>query len=132
MNQQTSSRFTPLALMALALALGVLLFTALSPSGQGTLGASVDTAEAAGKTVTINIADYKYSKTTLTIKKGQKVKWVNKDTAKHDAHSDKSGGPKGPLLGKGESYTWTAKKTGTFNYYCTPHKAFMKAKIIVK
>lgn len=133
MTTLSRSRLSTLALLMLALALGALLFTALTPGGENAarFGATADTAEAAAKTVTINIKDYKYSKTTVTIKKGQSVKWVNQDEMKHNAHSSKAGGPNGPLLAKGKSYTWKATKTGTFNYICSPHP-FMKAKIIVK
>ncbi len=133
MNQLTRTRPSTLALLALALALGALLVTAFSPGGENAsrFGATADTAEAAAVAVTINIKDFKYSKATVTIKKGQSVKWVNKDEMKHNATTSKSGGPKGPLLAKGKSYTWKATKTGTFNYHCTPHP-FMKAKVIVK
>ncbi len=111
------------ALATLALALVAALAIALS-SGP------LQNAEAA-TTVTINIKDYAYSKKTVTVKKGTIIKWVNKDSMKHNATSDKAGGPKGPLLKKGKSYSWKAAKTGTFNYYCTPH-TYMKGKIVVK
>ncbi|MEH3054957.1 MAG: cupredoxin family copper-binding protein [Patulibacter minatonensis] len=88
-------------------------------------------ANAAAATVKIDIKDYAYSKKTVTIKVGQKITWTNRDAMKHDVNSSKSGGPKGPLLAKGKSYSWTAKKAGTFSYHCTPHP-YMKGKIIVK
>ncbi|MDO9355142.1 MAG: plastocyanin/azurin family copper-binding protein [Solirubrobacteraceae bacterium] len=134
MTTLSRSRVSTLALLMLALALGALLFTALTPGGENAarLGATADSAEAAAaKTVVINVADYEYSKKTVTIKKGQSVKWVNKDEMKHDATTSKAGGPKGPLLAKGKSYTWKATKTGTFKYHCSPHP-FMKATVIVK
>lgn len=132
MTHSSRSRITTLTLMAMALALGALLFTALSPSSDtARFGASVETADAAAKTITINIKEYKYSKPSITVKKGTKIKWVNKDEMKHNATTSKAGGPKGPLLAKGKSYTWTASKKGTFNYTCSPHP-FMKGKIIVK
>ena len=133
MMQAARTRNTILAVMAIALALGGLLFVALAPSGDqaSRFGAGVDAAQAAGATVTINIEDYEYSKKSVTIKKGQTVKWVNKDEMKHNATSSKSGGPKGKLLAKGKSYTWTATKRGTFKYICTPHP-FMKGTVIVK
>lgn len=105
--------------------LAAVLVLALAPGGP-----SPSTASAAA-TVTINIKDYEYSKKTVTIKRGQTVKWVNRDEMKHNATSNKSGGPKGKLLAKGKSYTWKATKKGTFSYFCTPHP-FMKGKIVVK
>lgn len=109
--------------VALAAALGGLVGT---PPGTPTPAAA-----AAPKTVTIDIKNFAYSKKTVTIRVGQRIKWVNRDEHRHNAYSSKSGGPKGPLLGKGKSWTWTAKKAGTFSYYCTPH-TFMKGKIVVK
>lgn len=86
----------------------------------------------AATTVTINIKDYAYSKKTVTVKRGTIIKWVNKDSMKHDVNGGKTkGGPKGPLLGKNKSYSWRAEKKGTYSYYCTPHP-YMKAKVIVK
>lgn len=85
----------------------------------------------AATTITINIKDYAYSKKSVTVKKGTIIKWVNKDSMKHDVNSKKFGGPKGPLLSKGKSYSWRAEKSGTYNYFCTPHP-YMKGKIIVK
>ncbi len=124
MNKGTLTFRRPaFALATLALALAAAIALALSSGAP-------QNAEAAA-TVTINIKDYAYSKKTVTVKKGTTIKWVNKDSMKHNAYSDKAGGPKGPLLAKGKSYSWKAKKTGTFNYYCEPH-TYMKAKIIVK
>lgn len=111
------------ALATLALALAAAIALALSSGAPQNAQAAT--------TVTINIKDYAYSKKTVTVKRGTVIKWVNKDSMKHNAHSDKSGGPKGPLLAKGKSYSWKASKKGTFNYYCTPH-TYMKGKIVVK
>lgn len=111
--------------IALAAALGALVG---SPPGAGTPATA---SAAAPKTVTIDIKGFAYSKKTVTIRVGQRIKWINRDDMRHNAYAAKSGGPKGPLLAKGKSYTWTAKKAGTFSYSCTPHP-FMKAKIVVK
>lgn len=118
----------PLTLLAIA-AIAVAAAFAFGLVG-GTSGPAP--AVAAPKTVTIEMKNMAYSKKTVTIKVGQRIKWVNRDSMKHDARSKQAGGPKGPLLAKGKSWTWTAKKAGTFNIYCTPHASFMKAKVIVK
>ncbi|MBJ7471863.1 MAG: cupredoxin family copper-binding protein [Solirubrobacteraceae bacterium] len=124
MNLGTLNVRRPLAILAaVGLVVAAVLGFALSSSAP-------QNAEAAG-TVTINIKDFAFSKKTVTVKRGTTIKWVNKDTTKHNAYSDKSGGPKGKLLAKNKSYSWKAAKTGTFNYYCTPHP-HMKGKIVVK
>ena len=71
--------------------------------------------------VFIDIKDFVFTKKDITIKKGTKVTWINQDTVKHNAFSDDSKGPKGELLAKGESYSFTFDEVGTTNYYCTPH-----------
>ncbi|MBO9533130.1 MAG: cupredoxin domain-containing protein [Solirubrobacteraceae bacterium] len=113
-----------LAAVTLAATLGVLLTT-----GSGGGPASADAA--ATKTVRINIKDMAFSKTKITITVGTKVKWTNRDDMKHNATTSQKGGPKGKLLATGKSYTWTATRTGTFKYHCTPHP-WMKGTIVVK
>lgn len=115
-----------IAAVVLIAALAVLL------AGRSGGAGSPDTAQAAAKTLRIDMKNMAFSKKTVTVKVGTRITWTNRDSMKHDAYSSKSGGPKSPLLSKGKSYTWTAKKAGTYNYLCNPHASFMKGKIIVK
>ncbi len=78
----------------------------------------------------MNIADFAYSKATVRIKVGQRVRWTNRDSMIHTVTSSKSGGPRSGDLDEGQSYTWRATKAGTFSYFCKPHP-WMKAKVIV-
>ncbi len=71
--------------------------------------------------VTMDIKDFAFSKAKIKIKKGTKVTWTNQDSAKHNAFSDDDNGPKGKLLGKGQSYSFVFNNVGTTDYYCTPH-----------
>lgn len=87
-------------------------------------------AQAATGTVRVSIADFAYSKATVRIKVGQRVRWTNRDAMMHTVTSSKSGGPRSGDLDQGESYTWRATKAGTFSYFCKPHP-WMKAKVIV-
>lgn len=80
--------------------------------------------------VTIDIKDFAFSSPNIKIKKGTKVIWTNQDTVKHNAFSDDANGPKGELLGKGESYSFVFDTVGTNNYYCTPHP-YMKGVVNV-
>lgn len=115
---------------ALLLALAVATLGAALVFSLGHSGAAANAA-AAHKTVFIDIKDMAYSKSKVTIHVGDKVKWTNRDDVKHDATQSKTGGPKGPLLAKGKSYTWTARKAGTFKYHCSIHP-FMTGTIVVK
>lgn len=88
-------------------------------------------ADAAATVVKIDIKDYAYSKSKVTVKVGTKIRWTNRDDMRHDVARDGKAGPKSKLLDKGKSYTWTATKAGTFKYHCSPHP-FMKGTIVVK
>lgn len=76
--------------------------------------------------------DLSFSPSTITVKVGTKVTWTNQDTVKHDVSPDSSSDDfkASSLLGKGESYSFTFNKPGTYAYHCTPHP-FMKATVVV-
>lgn len=84
----------------------------------------------AAKAVTID--DMAFSPKEITVKVGTTVTWTNQDTVSHDVKDDNNSadGPSSEMLGQGESYSFTFKKAGTYNYHCTPHP-FMKATVIV-
>jgi len=77
---------------------------------------------------TVIIENYKFQPEEITIKSGETVTWINKDSVKHTATGDTfdSG-----LLAKDESFQQTFDTAGTYNYICTPHP-YMKAKVIVE
>lgn len=81
----------------------------------------------------IYIQNFAYTPAKLTIKKGTKLTWTNKDDAHHDIHPDKDYGDAfkpSELMAKGESYSFTFNTVGTYTYHCTPHP-YMKATIEV-
>lgn len=72
------------------------------------------------------IKDRAYSPSSITIKKGTTVKWVNKDAMGHNVVSDGdalAGGPpkEAPLLGRDQVFEFTYNTEGIFSYHCTPH-----------
>lgn len=96
--------------------------------------------------VTIDIEDFKYSKPNIKIKKGTKVTWTNRDTIEHNVmmdHQDsdsahdaptkdevKSNVLAGPMLAKGESYSFTFNDVSAAPYHCSPHP-YMKGSVTV-
>lgn len=82
--------------------------------------------------VQVEIKDYAYAPETITIKAGTTVTWTNKDSVRHDvvAKNMSINTPKSDLLAKGESYSFTFNKPGTYEYYCSPHP-YMKGKVVV-
>jgi plastocyanin len=83
------------------------------------------------KTYQIDIKEFSFGTGPLTVEAGSKVTFTNYDDMKHNAVA-LDGSFETPLLAKGESYTITLEKAGTYNYYCAPHKQFMTGQIIVK
>lgn len=82
-------------------------------------------------TSSVTIKDLAFSPANITVKVGTKVTWTNQDSVQHDVVSDSgSDSPSSELLSKGESYSFTFTKAGTFSYHCTPHP-FMKGTITV-
>ncbi len=70
-------------------------------------------AQALAANVTITVAGFIPS--AVTINQGDNVTWTNTDTANHQVISDK-GGFASPVMRTGESYSFTFKSTGSFNY----------------
>jgi plastocyanin len=83
------------------------------------------------KTYHVDIKDFSFGTGPLTVEAGSKIVFTNYDDMKHNAVAV-DGSFKIPLLAKGESYTITLDKPGTYDYYCEPHKNFMTGQIIVK
>lgn len=97
---------------------------AATPPSQQTTQPAADTQNTATMDVKVEIKDFAFAPATITVKKGTKVTWTNQDTVRHDVTSDDgapTGGPGGPLVAKGESYSFTFNTVGSFSYHCTPH-----------
>ncbi len=63
---------------------------------------------------------------SVSIKKGDSVKWVWSGGPHNVAGSSTSGSPR-----SGGSYTRKFTSKGTFKFYCKPHKAIMNATVRV-
>jgi plastocyanin len=70
--------------------------------------------------VTVVIKNFMFAPTTLTIKTGAPVTWVNSDDEPHSVVSDtglfRSGG-----LDTGESYSFRFDRPGTYHFTCSIH-----------
>ena len=66
---------------------------------------------------------------TVTVKRGDKVVWRNKDLVPHTATAP--GTFDSRQIGVGKSWTWTAKAPGRHEYVCTYHPG-MKGVVTVQ
>lgn len=83
--------------------------------------APAKTGGAAAATVNM-IANNKYDPATVTVKKGETVKFVNKDSQIHDVKF--TSGPNSPsVMNPGAEWSRTFDAAGSFPYICTYHEA---------
>lgn len=93
-----------------------------SQTTESTQNESSNDSEAVSATK-VDITNFAYSPATIKIKVGDTVTWTNNDTTRHDVMADEesSDAPASELLSKGQSYSFTFKKAGTYTYHCSPH-----------
>ena len=79
-------------------------------------------------TVQIDIKGFAFVGQTVRVAPGTKIIWKNFDDAPHNVV-----GPDftSPVLAKGQSYSHTFSKEGTFTYYCGLHPN-MKGEVVVR
>jgi plastocyanin len=92
--------------------------------------------------MSVNIEDYDYSPSSITVQAGTPVRWTNSGTMVHSVASDSTGAFSSPYLSgsgtdsygqptAGGSYTRTFSTAGTFTYHCGAHPTVMKGTVIV-
>jgi len=82
-------------------------------------------------TKTVLIQGFRFKPAQITIKRGTKVRWINKDREPHTATANNRKSFDSGRLGKGQSYTHTFKSVGTKKYHCEIHP-FMRGSVVVK
>src|ERR687898_3262767 len=107
-------------------------------SEEADLGPAVDlTGETA---VQVDIKDYAYTRPSIKIAEGTRVTWTNQVTLPHNVMQEHADGDEahaapsaadvrpdvfaGPLLAKGERYSFTFTKVGSYPYHCSPHPLY--------
>ena len=80
-------------------------------------------------THTVVIDGTAFAPASLTVQRGDRVAFVNKDPFPHTATA--KGTFDSGSIAAGASWTWAADKAGTFDYVCTLHPT-MKAKLVVR
>jgi len=82
-------------------------------------------------TRTVVIQNFSFKPAQITIKRGTKVRWINKDSAPHTATANNGRSFDSGRLDKGQSYTHTFKSAGKKPYHCEIHPD-MKGRITVR
>jgi plastocyanin len=82
-------------------------------------------------TRTVMIKNFSFKPAHITIKRGTKVRWINKDSIAHTATANNGRSFNSGLLSKGQRYSHTFKRTGKKGYHCKPHP-HMRGSVVVK
>ena len=78
---------------------------------------------------TIAIENLRFEPQTLTVRRGDRVVWANKDLVPHTATAAKSFDSH--AIAANASWTYTARTPGRYEYMCTFHPA-MKATLVIE
>ncbi len=78
-------------------------------------------ATAKGGTVQVAAKNIRFVPANITVKKGQTIKWTNKDPVAHNVTADSGASFHSGTLSAGQTYTFTPTKAGKIHYYCTIH-----------
>lgn len=97
------------------------------------LAASDDAGDAAagGATYRVEIRNFAFSPNTLTVPKGARIVWINRDDEPHTIVSAAGAFKASQALDTDDSFATTLDKPGAYAYFCGIHP-MMVGKIIVR
>lgn len=88
------------------------------------------TPKTTSKTYSVEIKDFAFAPTTITVPVGAKITWVNKDEEPHTVVST-SDAFKSRALDTDEQFSFTFAEPGTYKYFCSVHPK-MVATVVVE
>jgi plastocyanin len=88
------------------------------------------TSRMASKAYSVEIKDFAFTPTTITVPVGAKITWVNKDEEPHTVVSTNDAF-KSRALDTDEQFSFTFAKPGTYKYFCSVHPK-MVATVVVE
>ena len=116
------------AVWLVVLAALLLTFGLLAGCGGATTGGNTATS-AAGNAAQVIMTNRSYDPQQVTIKVGDTVIWVNQDAPKHDVVAD-NGEFKSDLFDKGDTFSFTFTKAGTYPYHCSIHPGMVGTVVV--
>jgi plastocyanin len=82
-------------------------------------------------TRTVSIQNFSFKPANITIKRGTRVRWINKDSTAHTATANNGRSFDSGRLGPGQKYSHTFRRAGKKSYHCEIHPD-MRASVVVK
>lgn len=128
-----------IAIAVAVIGVGIYYYVLMSGSNYNYNGASTSINSVANNqpavpetsNITVDIKNFLFNPSTLTIKTGTKITWVNNDPVVHTITSDSGNLLNSPTLSLGQSFSFIFTDVGTISYHCNIHKT-MKATITVE
>jgi plastocyanin len=117
--------------LALALFLIILIAGCTTAVKQGTPvigGTEYQPNQAAPESAEVRIMNFAFEPSSVKIKQGGTVTWINEDSAEHTVVSDNF---RSQSLAKGQSFSQTFSNVGTFSYQCSIHPSMAGTVIVV-
>jgi plastocyanin len=111
----------------------ILLMTVAALVVASALGGVVVSAAGAPQhpTKKVLIKNFSFKPAKVTIERGTRVIWINKDTSPHTATANNGRSFDSGRLGPGQRYSHTFKSAGKKPYHCEIHPD-MRASVVVK
>jgi plastocyanin len=94
--------------------------------------AAADTSPAASATKRVRIGDNFFSRTSLTIQRGDRVRWVWVGRAPHNVTVTTGPREFRSTTKRDGAYSKRLRARGTYRYICTVHPSDMRAKVVVR
>ena len=111
-----------LFLAALSL-VAVLTFASVAGAQKASVAGAQKQQKQATRTVVIQ--GFSFKPAHITITRGTKVTWINKDMTKHTATANNARSFDSGVLRPGESYSHTFKRVGKQGYHCQIHPSMV-------
>ena len=119
-----------LVLFMLLASVLVISFATLSCGGGSKKSESPTPGTPPAQQASVQIKDFEFAPSKVTIKVGGTVTWTNEGASAHTVTADDGSFDSGQLQ-KGKTFSRTFDSTGTFSYHCSIHSS-MKAQVVVE
>ena len=100
-------------------------------AGGASAGSGSSCTVISGSTTTVQIKDFAFHPSCISVAVGTKVTFTNADSTTHTATDSSSGGFDSGNLSQSQTFTQTFMTAGTFNYLCSIHQ-YMRGTVVVR
>lgn len=128
---QSSVRLWLISGIVVILAVSILfVITRPSPAIQNMVNKTGQMPSVPTGNLTVTIRSFAFSPSSLAVRIGDTVTWINEDATGHTVTSDSGSELASPSFNAGQMYSHTFTKAGSYPYHCAFHPG-MKGTIIV-